>query len=146
MNNFEIEKVVDKWFQLKPKDCNIKIAGRSFGGRYGEGLQNPVSFFIGSDILRINFHLYEILTIVKPEGVSVINGENLVIRTAKEVRFGWFYYGGAIKSVNWCEEIYRVQEEEIQFIEIFENKISDEVRKFDGEYLVYIECSSSLKS
>ncbi|MHA1954040.1 MAG: hypothetical protein ACW96U_08850 [Candidatus Heimdallarchaeaceae archaeon] len=146
MNNFEIEKVLEKWFKLKPEYCNIEIAGRSFGGRYGESLQDPESFFIGSDILRINFHRYEILTIVKPEGVKLVEGDELVISSAKEVRFGWFYYGGDIKSVNWCEEIYRIQKDHIQFISIFEKEIKEETKLWDGEFLVYIVCSSSLKT
>jgi hypothetical protein len=141
MNVYQIEKVLKKWFKLEPRNCNIEIAGRIFGGRHGEAVQNPVSYFLGSDILRINFHLYEILTIVNPEEVKIIEPNDLVVRNASEVRFGWFYYGRAVESVNWCEGIYRIQEEKIQFIDIFGDQITEEIIEFDDEYIVYLDCN-----
>ena len=142
MNKYQIEETLKRWFKLNPKNCNIEIAGRIFGGRHGEAVQNPVSYYLGSDILRINFHLYEILTIANPEEVKIVELKDLVVQNASEVRFGWFYYGRAIESINWCEDIYRIQEGKIQYVEIFGNQITEKIIKFDEEYLVYIECSS----
>ncbi len=138
MDSKEIEKVLIKWFKLKPKYCDIEIAGQILGGRHGECLQDPVSFIIAKDILRINFHTYEMLTITKPDGVRLMENYALVVRSAEEVRFGHYSYGDKIKSDNWLEHIYQVKEGYIQYRMIPDREWVEETIEFDGKYLVYI--------
>ncbi|GAH80840.1 unnamed protein product [marine sediment metagenome] len=39
MDSKEIEKVLIKWFKLKPKYCDIEIAGQILGGKDAKGKQ-----------------------------------------------------------------------------------------------------------
>ena len=139
MKQQPIETVLKKWLKIKPYGCNIKIAGRHFAGRFAETLFEPTSFLWGSNILRINFDQYEILTILKPEGVKILNKTNLVITDAAEIRIGWYYYGRDIKSANWCENIYIINGKKIQLIEIFNSQISEKIFTYDGEYMIDID-------
>jgi glyoxylate carboligase len=117
------EKTLKQWFKLKPQFVDIIMAGRIFGGRYGESTQQPESFLCGDKFLRINFEPYEVLTVFKPGEVSLNQDMDLVIDIASEVRFGWYYYGRDPISKNWCEDIYINKKKYVENILIFDSSV-----------------------
>ena len=135
-----VQKTLKQWFKLKPEFVDIVMAGRIFGGRYGESTQQPESFFCGANFLRINFEPYEILTIFNPGEVSLDQDMDLVIDTASEVRFGWYYYGRDPISKNWCEDIYINKKKYVENILIFDSKI--ERKRIINKKEVFVELLS----
>ena len=83
------------------------------------------------------------LTVIKPEGVNIIDKNTLVMRSAEEVRWGYYSYGEKIKSENWREQIYHVKEKHVLYREIPSLTISEDKIEFDEEYLVYISFPSN---
>jgi glyoxylate carboligase len=118
-----VEKTLKEWLKLKPQYVDIIMAGRIFGGRFGESSQQPESFFCGDKFLRINFDPYEILTVFNPREVNLNQDDDLVIVTASEVRFGWYYYGRDPISKNWCEDIYINKNTYVENILIFDSSV-----------------------
>jgi hypothetical protein len=101
------------WIKRTEKDwLNIYIAGQVFGGRPNEAPQTPKDFQIIEDTLLITFSRTERLWVKKPVDIKIQNYK-LTIQSATVVRWGWHYYGRPQTDLNWCEEIYIVNEQEI---------------------------------
>ncbi len=101
------------WIERTEKSwLNIYIAGQVFGGRPGEAPQTPKDFQIIGDTLLITFSRTERLWVKNPVEIKIQNNK-LTIQSATVVRWGWHYYGRPKTDLNWCEEIYIVNEQEI---------------------------------
>jgi hypothetical protein len=101
------------WIKLTEKKwLSIIVAGQIFGGRPGEAPQTPKGFQIISDTLLITFNTTERLWVKNPVGIEINTGK-LTIKSAKIIRWGWHYYGRPQTDLNWCEEVFIVNKDEI---------------------------------
>lgn len=70
---------------------SLRFFGEWFGGRR-DNLHVVVGSSATNDLLIVNFDGGEVLTLTRPEGVT-INDETFLIEDAERVRWEWFYYG-----------------------------------------------------
>jgi hypothetical protein len=99
--------VLDNWISKKRgESVSIVLAGRIFGGRYGESPQEPKGYEYGNNTLTIRFGTTELLELVEPESVSIGPHHELAIPRAKSAVWCWHYYGRDQTPENWCTESY----------------------------------------
>ena len=112
-----LPKSLKNWFDERrgiPHD--LIIAGRVFGGRHGESMQQPREFVFHSGFLALKFATTELLIVEDPSEFCRGQEGQLVIPHASKAIFGWHYYGAEQSDENWCEEIYKFDVEQVQFI------------------------------
>jgi|SRR5579871_1754493 len=117
MNVGEMDLAIEQWrawLSGAPFDqVDVEIAGQIFGGRPGEAPQRPRSHEWEGDTLRMAFNTTESLVVRGPSGIElgsiggVADGGVLIIPEAREVRWGWHYYGRPETPENWCVLTYR---------------------------------------
>jgi|GEM_PF-3291720 len=101
--------VLDNWITKKrDESVSIVLAGRVFGGRYGESPQKPKDYEYVKNTLTLKFGTTEILEIVEPESALVGSQHELIIPRAKSALWGWHYYGRKETQENWCTCTYAI--------------------------------------
>ena len=105
------------WYSLKKgKYINIKLGGRIFGCRFGESPQLVRDFeIIDERILKIRFATTEVLEIISPVLIEIGGYDQLIVKSADEVLFGWHYYGRPQNPENWCTESYKLIDDKVYF-------------------------------
>jgi hypothetical protein len=92
---------LNAWFELNlGKTFDVVLAGRVFGGRYGESLQKLQDATLEGEMLRLRFNTTELMTILEPRSI-IFEANGLSIGRAKMVEFGWHAYGTEEKPQNW---------------------------------------------
>ncbi len=92
---------LNAWCKLNVgKSFDLVLAGRVFGGRYGESLQKLKDATLEDEKLQLRFNTSEILIILEAENIS-FEESGLSIGKAKNVEFGWHSYGTEEKQQNW---------------------------------------------
>ena len=109
-------QLIEEWFaEHRGKSATLILAGRIFGGRYGESPQTPQSYHFESDTLQITFDATELLTIRRPKDAKLGRGGSLLLSRAEFVSFGWHSYGRPQTAENWCQERYELDGNVIHF-------------------------------
>ena len=99
--------ILTKWFASHKGQCvDVVVAGRVFGGRYGESPQLVRQYELTDMGVIIRFETTEVLTVVNPSMFTLGDHGHLIVPRADEVVFGWHYYGRPQSPENWCEERY----------------------------------------
>ena len=88
------------------RSFDVVLAGRVFGGRYGESPQRLKHASLEGDVLQLRFNTTETLTISEPRSVA-FEENGLLIEDAKYFEFGWHSYGTEEKAENWQTIVYR---------------------------------------
>ncbi len=102
--------IIEDWLLAKlGKSVDVIIAGRVFGGRRGESLQEPKRHEVRDGKLLIYFGSTETLVVDAPDCVRVNEDEELIIPHAEGVVWGWHYYGRKQVPENWCTQEYRME-------------------------------------
>jgi hypothetical protein len=92
---------LNAWCELNlGKSFDLVLAGRVFGGRYGESLQKLNDVTLDGEKLHLRFNTTEMMTILEPRSIS-FEANGLSIERAKKVEFGWHSYGTEEKPQNW---------------------------------------------
>jgi|YNPNPStandDraft_1061719.scaffolds.fasta_scaffold213042_1 hypothetical protein len=132
------QNILEKWFrEQQGKYVEIIIAGRVFGGRVGESPQRVRAFQWLGDALCVRFETTERLVIVGIKDISIGDYDALII-SAEDARFGWHYYGKPQSPENWCEEIYRRQDNIVKFVRLGPLLPGTEIFEYEGEDFVVL--------
>jgi hypothetical protein len=92
---------LNAWRELNlGKSFDLVLAGRVFGGRYGESLQKLKDVTLEGEKLQLRFNTTEMLTVLEPRNIS-FEENGLSIGRAKKVEFGWHSYGTEETPQNW---------------------------------------------
>ncbi|MHC4404094.1 MAG: hypothetical protein ACYTG0_30940 [Planctomycetota bacterium] len=107
--------VLEEWFaDQRDQHLDVTIAGRIFGGRHGESMQQPRAYDFDGSVLQIRFAITEQLTVDNPSGFQRGEYGQLIIPHATRAVFRWHSYGRDQAPENWCEEIYESTDDRIQ--------------------------------
>jgi hypothetical protein len=109
-------QVLEKWFaEQRDQYVDVMIAGRIFGGRHGESMQQVRGCRFDGSVLTIQFATTEQLIVDQPSDFHRGRSGQLIVPHARRAAFGWHYYGRDPIPENWCEEIYEVRGDQVQF-------------------------------
>ena len=125
------------WFTDRRNEyCDLIVAGRIFGGRHGESMQQPTEYDYDGTVLVVNFATTERLAVHSPsEFERGEHGQLIIPRGAKAV-FGWHYYGRPQTPENWCEETYESVDDRIQLTRTGLLMPGTEDFQYDGDRFV----------
>lgn len=112
----EDKDLLDRWLSATRNSAlSVIIAGRVFGGRYGEAPQQPRLLCVEGANLTICFNTTERLVVTDPSGIRLGEYQQLIVRDASQVTWGWHYYGRSETPENWCEERFKIRDQIIEF-------------------------------
>jgi len=132
------KSILEKWFRKKQGQyVEIIIAGRVLGGRVGESPQKVRAIQLIGDVLLVRFETTERLVVAGITDMSIGDYDALVI-AAEDACFGWHYYGRPQSPDNWCEGIYRRQNNAVKFVRLGPLKPVTEVFEYAGKDFVVL--------
>ena len=101
MQSIALPTDLNTWFELNlGKSFDLVLAGKVFGGRYGESPQKLKGATLEGEKLQLQFNKTETMTILEPRYVS-FEENGLCIERAKIVEFGWHSHGTEEEPQNW---------------------------------------------
>lgn len=121
--------------QRKGTYVDVVLAGKVFGGRFGESPQRIASASFSGTALRIEFSPTERLWVDDPAGID-FRSTGLFIRQASRVVFGWYYYGRPQTPDNWCERHYEFTDGRVSFFGKGPLKVPAGTASMEGEFAV----------
>lgn len=128
---------LEEWFaEHRDQYLDLIIAGRIFGGRHGESMQQPRAYDFDDSVLQIRFATTEQLIVHNPSGFQRGEYGQLIIPRATRAVFGWHYYGRDQTSENWCEEIYESKDGRIQLTRTGPLMHGEEAFQYSGDRFV----------
>ena len=142
MPNIAEQSEISRWVAARAgKYADVVIAGRVFGGRYGESPQCIRSARFAGTSLRIEFDPSEILTILEGEDFH-LDPSTLIVRKVKGIVFGWHYYGRPRTQENWCELRHSFFSDKISISAIGPTPNSTEFFTVEGDAPLRLEIST----